>query len=168
MNNHTVTLDVREDLRNGREPFTKIMSTVVALRPGEQFRLIVPFEPTPLFEVMERRGFRHAAQSVESGDWEVLFTRDQTLSGSPSSGDEAPVSVESASQSVELDARGLEPPQPLIKILEAVAALPAGSQLRARTDRRPMHLYSQLEDRGFKGETEEQSDGSYLTHICHL
>src|SRR5215216_6114633 len=76
MNDKTVTLDVREDLRNGREPFTKIMSTVVALRPDEQFRLIVPFEPTPLFEVMERRGFRHAAQRVESGDWEVIFTRD--------------------------------------------------------------------------------------------
>src|ERR1041385_2244428 len=76
MNEKTVTLDVREDLRNGREPFTKIMCTVAALGPDEQFMLIVPFEPTPLFEVMGRRGFRYAAQPVESGAWEVLFTRD--------------------------------------------------------------------------------------------
>ena len=64
-----------------------------------------------------------------------------------------------------MDARGLEPPQPLVKILEALATLPAGAQLRARTDRRPMHLYAQLEERGFTGESEEQKDGSFVTHV---
>ena len=64
-----------------------------------------------------------------------------------------------------VDARGLEPPQPLVKILEALAGLPEGARLRARTDRRPMHLYAQLQERGFVGETEEQEDGSFVTHI---
>src|SRR5208282_5549672 len=68
-------------------------------------------------------------------------------------------------QVVEVDARGLEPPQPLVKILEALAALPAGAELRAFTDRRPMHLYAQLEERGFAAVTEEQPDGTFLTHI---
>src|SRR5215467_13285390 len=75
MNARTVTLDVREDLRSGREPFSKIMSTVAALRDDEQFLLIVPFQPVPLFDVMNRRGFSHDAQITETGDWEVLFTR---------------------------------------------------------------------------------------------
>ena len=66
---------------------------------------------------------------------------------------------------VEVDARGLEPPQPLVKILESLAALPAGAELRAWTDRRPMHLYAQLEERGFAAATEEQPNGSFLTHI---
>jgi len=66
---------------------------------------------------------------------------------------------------VEVDARGLEPPQPLVKILESVAALPAGAELRACTDRRPMHLYAQLKERGFAAVTEEQPDGTFLTHI---
>ena len=66
---------------------------------------------------------------------------------------------------VEVDARGLEPPQPMVKILEALAALPAGAELRARTDRRPIHLYAQVKERGFAAATEEQSDGSFLTHI---
>jgi quercetin dioxygenase-like cupin family protein/uncharacterized protein (DUF2249 family) len=66
---------------------------------------------------------------------------------------------------VEVDARGLEPPQPLVKILESVGTLKQGSRLLARTDRRPMHLYSQLEERGFTAETEEQPDGSFLTQI---
>jgi uncharacterized protein (DUF2249 family) len=66
---------------------------------------------------------------------------------------------------VELDARGLEPPQPMVKILEALAALPEGGELRAHTDRRPIHLYSHLEERGFSGDSEEQNDGSFITHI---
>ena len=66
---------------------------------------------------------------------------------------------------MEVDARGLEPPQPLVTILEALANLRAGAELRAHTDRRPMHLYAQLEERGFTGESEEQNDGSFITKI---
>ncbi len=66
---------------------------------------------------------------------------------------------------LDVDARGLEPPQPLVTILEALARLPEGARLRARTDRRPLHLYAQLEERGFVGETEEKEDGSFVTII---
>jgi len=68
---------------------------------------------------------------------------------------------------IELDARGLEPPQPLMKILEAVATLPAGTTLLAHTRWRPALLHAELEARGFTGESQEQSDGSYITHIRH-
>ncbi len=66
---------------------------------------------------------------------------------------------------LEIDARGLEPPQPMVKILEALATLPAGTVLLARTDRRPIHLYPHLEQRGFLAASEPQDDGSYLTSI---
>jgi TusA-related sulfurtransferase len=66
---------------------------------------------------------------------------------------------------IELDARGLEPPQPLMKTLEAVASLPNGATLRLHTRWRPALLYAELEKRGFTSESEEQSDGSYLTYI---
>jgi TusA-related sulfurtransferase len=66
---------------------------------------------------------------------------------------------------VDLDARGLEPPQPMVKILETLATLPESAKLRAQTDRRPIHLYAFLKERGFCGESEEQSDGSFITHI---
>ncbi len=68
---------------------------------------------------------------------------------------------------LEIDARGLEPPEPLVRILEAVTTLPEGMTLTAHTDRRPMFLYPQLEERGFTSETEEQSDGSFIIHIHH-
>ena len=66
---------------------------------------------------------------------------------------------------VQLDARGLEPPQPMMKILEAIAVLPADAMLAAHTDRQPMLLYPLLEQRGFTYETIKHSDGSHLTHI---
>ena len=71
----------------------------------------------------------------------------------------------SPTEVVEVDVRHLEPPQPMVKILEALLALPENTVLRAHTDRRPMHLYPMLEARGFTGESEEQSDGSFITHI---
>jgi uncharacterized protein (DUF2249 family) len=52
-----------------------------------------------------------------------------------------------------------------VKILEAVSALPATAELRALTDRRPLHLYPQLEERGFTADTEELTDGSFSTYV---
>jgi uncharacterized protein (DUF2249 family) len=166
-NNPTVKLDVRDDIRNGREPFSKIMSAAAALRTDEQLLLIAPFEPVPLFRVMEKQGFRHKARRDDSGDWEVLFVRqsDVQSTGVTLAPCHKVASVPDAKEIVEVDACGLEPPQPLVKILESLAALPAGAELRAWTDRRPMHLYAQLEERGFAAETEEQSNGSFITHI---
>ncbi len=66
---------------------------------------------------------------------------------------------------VDIDARGLEPPQPLMRILEALSQLPEGSEVRARTDRKPIHLFPLLADRGFLGESEGQNDGSFITRI---
>jgi uncharacterized protein (DUF2249 family) len=151
----TITLDVREDIRRGCEP----------LGPQQELLLLAPFEPVPLFGVLEKQGFRHRAEQTASGDWEVRFTRG-TPSGARDAGRGLTEPQPSACGMVQdVDARGLEPPQPMVKILEALASLPAGAELRARTDRRPMHLYAQLETRGFIAQTEEESDGSFLTHI---
>lgn len=168
--NKTIMIDVRDDFRNGREPFSKIMHAAAALQIDEQFLVIAPFEPVPLFRVLEKQGFRHTSQPGAAGDWEARFTRQSNAS--PLDAIPAGTSQVSYRNSeftpeklVEVDARGLEPPQPMIKILETLAELPDGAQLKARTDRRPMHLYAQLEERGFSAETQEQPDGSFLTHV---
>jgi uncharacterized protein (DUF2249 family) len=169
MSSQTVTLDVREDIRNGGEPFSKIMSAVAQLRPDENLLLLAPFEPKPLFGVLAKQGFTHAAREIENGDWEVLFTRSGEKSDAAITSAPVPRAVHEVETKggrwLEVDARGLEPPQPLVTILEALADLAADAQLRAHTDRRPMHLYAQLEERGFTGESEEQNDGSFITKI---
>lgn len=71
----TVTLDVREDIRNGEEPFSKIMSAVSGLGKDDAFELIAPFEPVPLYSVMRQRGFENTTEQTQSGDWKVTFFR---------------------------------------------------------------------------------------------
>ena len=66
---------------------------------------------------------------------------------------------------IALDLREFEPPTPLMKALEAAAALPESTTLRIHTRWRPMLLYAELDKRGYTTESEEQSDGSYLTDI---
>ena len=68
---------------------------------------------------------------------------------------------------IELDLRTFEPPQPLMKTLDAVATLPAGATLQIHTRWRPALLYAELEKRGFASESQEQPDGSCITHIRH-
>jgi len=164
MSKRTITLDVREDIRNGREPFGKIMQTVAGLKNDEQLRLLAPFEPAPLYAVLAQRGYAHQSKATPEGDFEILFTRDPTDATQQAPSD-SPSRACTGIPVIEVDARGLEPPQPLVKILEALTALPEGAQLRVRSDRRPMHLYAQLEARGFVGESEEQPDGSFVTHV---
>ncbi len=172
MSKQTVTVDVREDIRSGREPLGKILQAVDRLNPGEKLRLLAPFKPAPLFSLLAQRGFSHEATPLDGGDWEVLFSPGaapaEATPGPRRSSPRPPVqSPAPAKAIVEVDARGLEPPEPLVKILEAVASLPSGSQLRALTDRRPMHLYAQLQERGLTGETEQQKDGTFVTLIRH-
>jgi hypothetical protein len=66
---------------------------------------------------------------------------------------------------VDVDARGLEPPQPLVRILEDLSSLPPDAAMRARTDRHPLHLHAAITQRGFTAETHPEPDGSFVTHI---
>lgn len=165
MSDSIITLDVREDLRNGREPFAKIMQTVAGLKDDEKMRLIAPFRPTPLFAVMAQQGFRHEAKPTPEGDWEVLFARSPEPVCSDQGCSQPPAPADRPAKILKVDARGLEPPQPLIVILEAVANLVECQEIQASTDRKPVHLYDELLRRGFSGQTEEQPDGSFLTLI---
>lgn len=64
-----------------------------------------------------------------------------------------------------LDARGLEPPEPLVKILNTVETLEVGEMLSAQTDRRPILLLESLAERGYASHCEETLHDGYLTTI---
>ena len=71
--NEIVTVDVREDIRQGREPFEKIMAAVGRLGPGETLLLINSFEPLPLYRVMAQNGFAHRGEQTADGTWKIYF-----------------------------------------------------------------------------------------------
>src|SRR5437762_11725533 len=70
-----MTVDLRDDIRFESKPFSKIMRAASGLGPGERLLLLAPFEPAPLFAVLQKQGFGHSSRPLPSGDWEVLFTR---------------------------------------------------------------------------------------------
>lgn len=61
---------------------------------------------------------------------------------------------------MELDHRGLEPPLPMVRTLEALAALPPGATLVVHNDRVPVYLLPQLDARGVAYEITTLDDGS--------
>lgn len=152
-----VHVDVRDDLRRGEEPLGRIWAAARALEAHEVLVIRAPFEPLPLYPALARRGFAHWTDPRAADDWSVWFYR------APGPVEEAravPPSSSAAIGSVHVDVRGLEPPQPLIQILDALAQLPAGAELEVVLDRRPLLLYAQLEARNFVHETTQSEGGA--------
>jgi uncharacterized protein (DUF2249 family) len=153
-----VHVDVRDDIRRGEEPFTKIMAAVKGLGPDAALVLRVPFEPIPLYDVLGKRGFSHWTECRDPGDWSVWFYHlgDLAAPPAPPGTGHAPVA---AAGTITIDVRGLEPPRPMVRVLEALDTLAPGQRLEVIHDRRPLFLYPQLEAQGFAHETEEPAPG---------
>ncbi len=69
-------LDVRPILAAGGEPFSEIMAAVEALGPTEDLELLASLEPVPLYQVLAMRGFGHATEPIDGGDYRVTFRRE--------------------------------------------------------------------------------------------
>ncbi|MEZ4585405.1 MAG: DUF2249 domain-containing protein [Gemmatimonadales bacterium] len=160
-----VRLDVREELRAGREPFSRIMAARRQVPDGGALCLRATFEPVPLYAVMGGQGFAYHTEQLAEDDWTVWFYS-PGVAGQP--GSETPASstprVSTAAEQagaeagvVVLDVRGLEPPEPMVRTLEALEALPDGHTLVQINVRVPEFLLPQLEERGFVYEIREQS-----------
>ena len=67
-------VDVREDLRAGREPFAKIIAAAFKPKKGQTLLLRAPFEPKPLYKVLGLKGFEHHAERAGE-DWNVFFRK---------------------------------------------------------------------------------------------
>jgi uncharacterized protein (DUF2249 family) len=157
-----VDLDVRDDLRHGREPFSRIMAARGALREGDVLRLRAIFEPAPLYAVMRKQGYAHWTEQLAADDWRVWFYRAQVEGDLPSAGggvgtDAAPPVAE-GDDVVVLDVRGLEPPEPMVRTLAALETLPPGGTLVQVNARVPRHLLPKLEALGFSYEVHEQQE----------
>lgn len=153
-------LDVRPLLARGEEPFGAIMAAVDGLRRGQALRMLAPFRPAPLFNVMANRGFDCVDRQRADGVWEVTFTPQGAgladLGMAPGS---APGAGFWPDPVRELDLLGLEPPQPLMRILEEISLLPPGAVLFALLDREPMFLFPELAQRGHEWAGNYAGDG---------
>lgn len=177
-----VDVDVREDLRAGREPFQRIMTARRSLTPGGVLRVRAIFEPVPLYRVMANQGLDHWTERLGAEDWRVWFFEPGRPGGEDAGADagatgrvddgaggqdagEGADAVHEADDEIVLDVRGLEPPEPMVRTLEALEDLPAGATLLQVNVRVPRFLLPRLEERGFTWEIDERADDEVRLRI---
>ncbi|HEX7641585.1 MAG TPA: DUF2249 domain-containing protein [Burkholderiaceae bacterium] len=68
---------------------------------------------------------------------------------------------------VKLDARGLEPPEPMERVLVALSQLKLGTTLSMLIDREPRPLFRILEKNGFDWEVKTGPEYSFEVRIWH-
>lgn len=68
---------------------------------------------------------------------------------------------------VSLDVRGLEPPEPMERVLEALSQLKRGQRLLMLIDREPRPLYRILEANGYRYSVNLKPDFLYEITIQH-
>jgi uncharacterized protein (DUF2249 family) len=156
-------LDVRPILAKGGDPFRIILRTAGELAFDEALHLVVGFDPLPLYAVLANQGFG-AHKQPEDGTFHVWFWRTGHGQQHPAV---APFQERCGlREPVEMDVRGLEPPQPMIAIFEKLAELGEGAQLLVRHHREPVLLYEKLAARGYAAKTSRRGEGDYLVHIA--
>lgn len=158
-----VEVDVRPVLRAGGEPFGMIMNAVNGLKPGEGIRLLATFKPAPLFQVLGTKGFSYEAKEIEGGDWEVLFSPADRKQDKPATATPAATVDDGAPwpEPVQhLDNRDLDPPEPMVRILNAVEGMAPGDVLSALLCREPIFLFPELAKRGHRWRGAFEADGT--------
>ncbi len=159
-------LDMRPLLATGGSPCKPIDDAIARLQPGQAFHLFVPFQPRPLYAKLLQLGFDHRETKLDDGTWKIEFVpgaaHDEKHTDCCCAGHQGANEVE-----IRLDTRQLEPPQPLVLALEALQQMERGKKLLLLTERKPMHLLDQLDERGFAYDSTELSDHSFETHVWH-
>jgi AcrR family transcriptional regulator/uncharacterized protein (DUF2249 family) len=135
-------IDVRPILAAHGEPLPEVLSCLAELAPGSGLRVVAPFAPAPLVKLLASRG--HHVELEEVGP--ERFHLDVVVGGEPT-----PV-----------DLRELEAPEPLERVLQAVADLRTGAVLHARTPRVPVLLLGRLEERGLDYAVVDGPSGAWL------
>ncbi|MCA8867817.1 MAG: DUF2249 domain-containing protein [Rhodobacteraceae bacterium] len=179
-------LDVRPILQKGEEPFVAIMQAVGSLADGQGLRLLSTFKPVPLFSVLGKQGFSHEEKEIGNGDWQIDFIPAEgakapsadSLPSSPPATPPAPQGIAEAAKAdgkadakgwpapaLVLDNRGLMPPDPMVRTLEAIEGLAEGEVLEIHNDRDPLFLYPELAERGHLAHSEASDKGGYRVLI---
>lgn len=160
-----VTLDVRETLQTGQDPFNEIMNQLAQLPAQHGLLLVNTFEPTPLIEILIKKGYNHSTEQKELDLFHTYFYRSGEISAVNNHAAETvkpqmiaeskeKTSFESLVQRytgrlVEIDVRQLEMPLPMMTILETLTQLQPSQALLVAHRRVPQYLLPQLRERGF-------------------
>jgi len=58
------------------EPLERVLESLCLLQPGQRLRVIIPREPFPLYQILERNGYQHKSTARADYLYEVLIWED--------------------------------------------------------------------------------------------
>jgi uncharacterized protein (DUF2249 family) len=157
-----IQLDVRPIIASGQDPFKDIMEKIKGLKDDETLMIINTFEPVPLYSVLGKKGYGHRTLQ-KNDEWIIYFFKDKNLPTDNETGQNGkPVFNEEV---LELDVRNLEPPEPMVKILETLPKLSDNTILVVHHHREPLMLYDKLAERGYSAITNKIEENYYKVVI---
>jgi len=160
-----VELDVRPILASGKDPFMDIMAKVKELKDDETLMIINTFEPVPLYSVLGSKGFGHKTV-IENGEFKIYFFKEDSSSSIDEKNEKG--KPEFNEEIFELDVRNLEPPEPMVKILETLPKLSDNTILLVHHHREPLMLYDKLAERGYTAITNKIEENYYKVVITKI
>lgn len=162
-------LDVRTDLASGNDPFQKIMAVLKQMPVENTLLIINTFEPVPLINILNKKGFKHFTQIKPDG---IVYTY---LKQANSKNVNSFETFEKPSNSDviifeqlvkkyegkinEVDVRDLEMPLPMVTILQELESLAAGWALFIHHKKVPQFLLPELSERNFTYLIKEIAEG---------
>lgn len=161
-------LDVRPLLASGQDPFSQVMSMSARVPAGGFMVVDAPFDPAPLRRVLAGKGFTSQGRQVGPTHWRICWRReDPTEAGSvtdepmPRHGPEP----WNAADGTHLDVRGLQPPEPLTRVLDLIDRGEI-DRLTLHHDREPVFLYPMLGERGWSCLSVEHLQGEVRIELA--
>ncbi len=154
--NKLITLDVRADIKDGRDPLKKILNTVRSLSAGDTLEIINSFDPLPLKTLLAQKGFSHFSKQKQSNIFHTYFKR--SAADTPLFNQKNQFVTSTAFEQIlksydkdllSVDVRMMEMPQPMITILNTADMLQANQALYVKHKKVPVHLLPELYKRGF-------------------
>lgn len=158
--------DVRRIPCRAKHP--QIFERWAGLPVGGHFILVNDHDPVPLyyqFLALFPEAFAWEYEADGPVEYRVRITRLRVTDGAPPPPPPRRRSIASPDTTAELDLRGLEPPEPMLRVLERLEATPPGGSFLARTDLQPVHLLPELTARGASYTSEAHPDGGWITRI---
>jgi len=157
-NDKITILDVREDLANGIDPFSKIMATIKTFTEGEVLQIINTFEPVPIINVLKQKGFISKIEHISDKEIHTYLKKEkedrseeinEKAKNDAKSDDIDTVFASFKEKFKEIDVRDLEMPQPMVKILEELDGLPDDYCMYVHHKKVPQFLLPQLDERNY-------------------
>jgi uncharacterized protein (DUF2249 family) len=149
-------LDVRPIIDSGKDPLKDILLKIKELNTGKVLVIKNSFEPIPLYTLLGKKGFLHWTEKRESDShensyYEVYFYKgtDENIEESLSYDSSKEIDENDFENIIEVDVHELQPPEPMMKILENLNRVDEKTVMKVFHHREPVLLYPKLEERGY-------------------